>query len=55
MTVVRAAAVQLIPVLYSRPEVLSLRIDQTPRAPVYKESHDHQPTANAVDIDHASL
>jgi hypothetical protein len=40
---------------YSRLEVLSLRIDHTPRAPVHKESHDDQPTPDAADIDHASL
>jgi nitrilase len=40
---------------YSRPEVLSLRIDHTPRAPVHEESRDDQPVGDAADIDHASL
>lgn len=67
MTVVRAAAVQLSPVLdkrkalmdagghYSRPEVLSLRIDQTPKAPVHKEKHGHEPAADASAVDHAGF
>jgi len=41
-------------VLYSRPEVLSLRIDHTLKAHVHKESHDHQPAADADAIDHAA-
>lgn len=40
---------------YSRPELLSLRIDHTPRAPVHKESQDHQPLTGADEIDHVSL
>jgi len=39
---------------YSRPELLSLRIDQRSGVPVHERNYDHQPT-DAEDIDHASL
>jgi hypothetical protein len=34
---------------YSHPEVLSLRIDHTPKAPVHKENHEHEPAGDKRD------
>ncbi|MGZ4584078.1 MAG: nitrilase-related carbon-nitrogen hydrolase [Mycobacterium sp.] len=40
---------------YSRPEVLSFRIDHTPRAPIQTQDQEHQPMVDTEAIDHAGL
>jgi nitrilase len=40
---------------YSRPELLSLRIDHAHTSPVHERNYDHQPTADAEDADRAIL
>ncbi|OJZ67949.1 aliphatic nitrilase [Mycobacterium paraffinicum] len=40
---------------YSRPELLCLRIDHAPKAPVESQDHDHQPMAAPEASDHTGL
>jgi aliphatic nitrilase len=44
-TIVKSAAVQISPVLYNRPELLSLLIDRTPTAHVHDRSAHPKPSA----------
>jgi hypothetical protein len=50
MKVIRAEAVQMSPVLHSRPELVSLQVDRTPSAHV----HDRFEHTNPVDVKEAS-